>query len=158
MVLHLCGPRRWRTFHSSFEEDFTASARHHTVMAPGCFVSTDQTHFGRGGRLPQRRAETRHKPKCLNQRRVVRRRQQPPGRTVSVPAVVHIVKHSWLLRGTNTAAGTVWALVKMSAKTAQQRSCRRLIYSQQRRQWQNQGADHNKDTKQVVKLKKGRVK
>lgn len=78
-----------------------------------------------------------------------------PGRTVSVTTVVHIVKHSWLLRGTNTAAGTVWALVKMSAKTAQQRFCGRLIYSQQRRQWQNQGADHNKDTKQVVKLKKG---
>lgn len=63
LCVAFCGPSRRRTFHSSFEEDFAAPTRHDAVMAPRCFVSTDQTHFGRGGRLSQRRAEKRHKRK-----------------------------------------------------------------------------------------------
>lgn len=76
-----------RTFHGPFEEHLAAPARHHAVVAPRRLVPADQAHFGRRGRLSQRRAvrkrhtdtnqgfETR-----INRDIVFQRQQQSRGR------------------------------------------------------------------------------
>lgn len=137
------GLSRCRTFHGSFEEDFAASTRHDTVMAPRCFVSTDQTHFGCGGRLSQRWAEMRHKRTSLNQRTVSKSLQQTRAHSLCSDCPLHCETFLAFTRH-KSSGDTVWAVVKMSAKAAKRRFCSRLIYSYQKRQWWNQGGDRNK--------------